>query len=210
MDRLGRRHFIPLMTSAATDSTFKKLTAELARAEVSALHALNEADGDAPGSLLVVFKQRYQFKPAVYLLYDPDNIDISVMVDLREGLRVAARKVAKREVATPAYAISMLTMKGDDLSFWLKKGFFPAAEVPASFAEQDLVLFTASNATGQVVRRLSQFVRSPIALSAGSRQLGRSIQVQMDKAASEMDVFWSAYEASKNQLLKYPERRAYL
>lgn len=199
------------MTSAVTDSPFKKLTAELGRAEASALYALNEANGDAPGSLLVVFRQRYEFKPAGYLLYDPDNLDISVMVDLREGLRVAARDIAKRDVAIPAYAISMLTINGpDDLSFWLKKGFFPAADVPAGFAEQALVLFTASNATGQIVRRLSQFVHSPVALSAGSRQLGRSVQVQLDQEPSEMDVFWSTYQSAKKQLSKYPESRDYL
>jgi len=199
------------MTDAVTDTRLEKLTAELSRAEASALYALNEANGDAPGSLLVVFRQRYEFEPAAYLLYDPDNLEISVIADLREGLRVAARAVAKEDLAIPAYAITMLTINGpDELSFWLKKGFFPAAEVPTDFAEQALVLFTASNATGQVVRRLSQFVHSPVGLSTGHRQLGRSIQVQLDQAPSEMAVFWSTYQLAKKQLLAHPERRDYL
>lgn len=196
--------------SVSSDVIFSRLNAELDQAEASALYALNEADGEAPGSLLVVFKQRYEFKPAAYLLYDPDNIDISVMVDLREGLRVAARKVAKQAVAKPAYAISMLTMNGTDLSFWLKKGFFPAEAVPSSFADKDLVLFSASNATGQVVRRLSQFVSSPVVLSAGSRQLCHPVQVQMDNEPSEMDVFWSAYKRAKKQIAEYGKHRYYL
>lgn len=198
------------MTRATADPIFKKLNAELDRAEASALDALNGSSRGAPPALLVVLKPRYQFGSMAYPLHDPNNIEVSVMVDLREGLRVAASAVAKLESARPACAISMIEIASTDLPFWLKKGFFPKEAVPPSFAGRDLVLFSASNASGQVIRRLSQFVSSPVLLATGSRRLGPSVQVQMNQEACEMDVFWSHLKRVKKQMLEYPERRSYL
>lgn len=198
------------MTQTVAAAKFKRLTAELDQAASSALYALNEAGENAPSSVLVVLKPRYTFRPAVYLLHDPENIDISVMVDLRAGLRAAASEVAKLEVAKPIYAISMIEIASGDLSFWLEKGFFPKSEVPSGFVEKDLVLFTASNASGQVVRRLSQFVSLPVLLDSGSRQLGRSVQVELSNEPSEMDVFWSKYKSVSQLISEDESRRAYL
>jgi hypothetical protein len=198
------------MTCTVADPIFKKLTAELARAEASVLNVLKDSPGKPPAALLVVFKRRYEFRPGAYLLYDPDNLEISVMVDLREGLRVAASKVAQMQAAQPAYAISMIAMDSDELSFWVEKGFFPKQEIPASFVGKELLLFTASNASGQVIRRLSELVSSPVLLAEGTRQLGRSVQVQLSHEACEMDVFWSKHQAVRKQLLEHAERRHYL
>lgn len=201
------------MTRAIADPTFKKLNAELDRAEASALdalNALNNSSGKAPPGLLVVLKPRYQFGSMAYPLYDPNDIEVSVMVDLREGLRVAASAVAKLEGVRPAYAISMIEIASADLPFWLKKGFFPKAAIPPSFAGRDLVLFSASNASGQVIRRLSQFVNSSVLLATDSRRLGSSVQAQLDQSVCEMDVFWSHLKRVKKQQLEYPERRNYL
>ena len=199
-----------LMTRAIADPIFKKLNAELDRAEASALDALNDSSGKAPPGLLVVFKPRYQFGSKAYLIYDPSNIEVSVMADLREGLRVAASAVAKLEGVRPAYAISMIEIASADLPFWLEKGFFPKEAVPPGFADRDLVLFSASNASGQVIRRLSQFVSSSVLLATGSRRLGPSVQAPLNQEACEMDVFWSHLKLVKKQLLEYPERRSYL
>lgn len=190
------------MTDAVVDPTFKKLTAELLRAEASALYALDRYGRKVPGALLVVFKQRYEFSSVAHPLYDPGTLDVSVMAALREGLRVAAKEAAKRPVAKVACVISMIEMDDADLSFWLEKGFFPKAKVPSSFVGKDLALFTASNASGQVVRRLSQIVSSPVLLMEGSRQLCRSVQVEMANEPSEMDVFWSTYKTAKKRLLE--------
>lgn len=198
------------MTCTVADPSFKKLNAELDRAESSVLNALSDHQEKPPASLLVVFKQRYEFKPVAYLLYDPANIEISVIVDLREGLRVAASRVAQLESAKPAYAISMIGIASAELSFWLEKGFFPKRAVPASFVGKELFLFTASNASGQVIRRLSELVSSPVLLAEGTRQLGRSVQVQLSNEACEMDVFWSKHQAVRKQLLEHEERRHYL
>ena len=198
------------MTRAVADPLFKKLNAELGRAEASALDVMNHPLGKAPPALLVVFKPRYQFGSVAYPVYDPSNIEVSVMADLREGLRVAASAVAKLEGVRPAYAISMIEIASADLPFWLEKGFFPKEAVPSGFAGKDLVLFTASNASGQVIRRLSQFVSSSVLLATGSRRLGPSVQVQLNQAACEMDVFWSHLKLVRKQLLEHPERRNYL
>jgi hypothetical protein len=202
--------FFNTMTRPVSDPIFKKLNAELDRAEASVLDALSDYQEKPPASVLVVFKQRYEFKPLAYLLYDRDNLEISVMVDLREGLRLAASQVAKLETAKPAYAISMIAMDSDELPFWLGKGFFPQQEIPASFVGKELLLFTASTASGHVIRRLSELVSSPLLLGEGTRQLGRSVQVQMSHEPYEMDVFWSKYKTVRKQLLEHEERRNYL
>ena len=211
---IGRQqgvHAKPMPDSGTANLIFRKLSAELDRAEASALSALNDYDGKPPASLLVIFKQRYQFSPFACLLYDPENVEISAMVDLREGLRVAASTVAKMEEAKPAYAVSMMEVKSAELPFWLNKGFFPKAEVPESFVGKDLLLFSASNATGQVVRRLRQIVSSSVLLAERGRQLGRSVQVQLDdNEPCELDVFWSKYKTVKKQLLEHEERRNFL
>lgn len=190
-----------LMTRTVVDPVFEKLNAELDRAEASVLDALTGYQGKPPAALLVVFKQRYEFEPVAYPLYDPENLEVSVMVDFREGLRMVAASVAQMESAKATYAISMIAMDSTDLSFWLEKGFFPKQEVPESFIGKELYLLTASNASGQVIRRLSELVSSPVLLAESTRQLGRSVQVQLSDEACEMEVFWSRYESVRKQLL---------
>ena len=70
-----------LMTRAVADPLFKKLNAELGRAEASALDVMNHPLGKAPPALLVVLKPRYQFGSVAYPVYDPSNIEVSVMAD---------------------------------------------------------------------------------------------------------------------------------
>lgn len=182
-----------MIKAASTSKAIKKLVRELDTAEMFARDALDDYTGSIPATLLVIFKQRYEHPPQNYSLYDPDNLELSIMADIRSNLRAAGFEVASQSGVTPLYALSMIEIPGKEQDFWLKKGFFPADGLPASFIGQNALLITASNRAGRVLRRLIRIVDASLLLTSSSRQLGRSVQIEQSEQPTEMTLFWQPY-----------------
>lgn len=182
------------MTKAASNSkAVKKLMRELDTAEAFAREAIEEQVGSVPSTLLVILKPRHQHPPRSYPLYDPDDLELSIMADLRSNLRAAGAEISKQREADPLYALSMIEIPKQEQDFWLNKGFFPAAQLPEQFIGQDTLLITASDKSGRVLRRLIQLVDSPLLLNSGSRQLGHCVQIEQSEQPTEMTAFWKPY-----------------
>lgn len=182
-----------MVKAASPSKAIKKLVRELDTAETFARDALDDYTGSIPATLLVIFKQRHEHPPQDYSLYDPDNLELSIMADIRSNLRAAGFEVASQSGTTPRYALSMIEIPGKEQDFWLKKGFFPADRLPASFIGQDTLLITASNRAGRVLRRLIRIVDARLLLTSSSRQLGRSVQIEESEQPTEMTLFWQPY-----------------
>ena len=127
-------------------------------------------------------------------LFTLENLEMSVIADLRSNLRDAAIQVTNYGESAPVYALSMMEIIGEEQNFWQEEGFFTASELPESFIEQDTLLLTASDNSGQVLRRLIRLVDSPLLLNSSSRQLGRSIQIAQREQPTEMAAFWQQYK----------------
>ena len=179
----------------------KKLSAELSRAETFVADSIGDHLGSIPATLLVIFKQRLKYMPRAFSLFDVDELELSIMADIRSNLRAAGEAVAATPENRPAYALSMIEIAGDEQAFWLNKGFFPIVAVPEAFIGKDTLLMTASDASGHAMRRLSLLIDSPLLLTSSRRQLGRSIQVELSEQASEMDLFWETFTASRARLI---------
>ena len=186
--------------SVSSDVMFSRLSAELDQAEAFARDILEEQLERIPAMALAVFKRSHEREPFPFTLYTPQNIDVSVMADLRESLRVAGRQLGESSDVKPKCVLSMLEIVSTELDFWLGKGFFPRDEVPSSFIGKDLALFTAAAETGEVVRRLSLLVSSPVSRRR-QRQLGQSVQVQMSGEGCEVDAFWQQFKIAHKRRL---------
>ena len=186
----------PVQPSAST----KKLSVELDRAETFVVNAIGNYTGTIPATLLVIFKKRRKHPPQPFFLFDPEELEISIMSDLRSSLREVGADVALTLERQPIAALSMIEMPKAEQAFWLKKGFFPSDAMPEQFIDQDTLLMTASNDSGQTIRRLVRIDQSPLLLSSASRQLGRSVQVELGEEASEMSLFWQSFTAARARL----------
>lgn len=183
------------MTNATSDSkAIKKLRRELDRAERFAREALDEQTEIIPPSLLVIFKQPSKYPPMAFPLFTLDNLELSIMADLRSNLRDAAIQITDYGESPPMYALSMIELIGEEQDFWQEEGFFAASELPESFIDQDTLLITASDSSGRVLRRLTRLVDSPLLLNSSRRQLGRSIQIAQPEQPTEMAAFWQQYK----------------
>lgn len=183
------------MTNAVSDAkAIKKLRRELDRAERFAREALDEQAEIIPPSLLVIFKQPHKYPPMAFPLFTLDNLELSIIADLRSNLRDAAIQVTNYAESIPVYALSMIEIIGEEQDFWQREGFFAASELSESFIGQDTLLITASDSSGRVLRRLIRLVDSPLLLNSSSRQLGRSIQIAQREQPTEMAAFWQQYK----------------
>lgn len=180
------------MTHQASSAKLRRLSAALDEAENSALSAMNSSDSKPIPSLLVMYKPRFERPSNAHLLYNPAHIEESVEKELTLGLIEAAAQTARQD-AQPAYIVSMVTIGRRKLGEWIAQGFFPGSEVPPEFEGQSVILFSASNPAGQVIRRLRQLISPSDTESDGSYQLGQSVQVELGDAPSELAVFWSTY-----------------
>ena len=79
--------------SVSPDVIFSRLSAELDQAEAFARDMLEEQLERIPAMALAVFKRSHELEPLPFTLYNPQKIDVSVMADLRESLRVAGRQL---------------------------------------------------------------------------------------------------------------------
>ena len=185
---------------AELSAPIKKLSAELSRAETFVADSIGDRMEPIPATLLVIFKQRVKYPPRAFSLFDVDELELSIMADIRENLRAAGVAVATIPENRPAYALSMIEIGGDEQAFWLKKGFFPTVAVPEAFIGKATLLMTASDASGHAMRRLSLLIDSPLLLTSSRRQLGRCVQVELSEQACELDLFWETFTASRARL----------
>lgn len=154
---------------------------------------------EIPATLLVVDERGDLIRPLPFTLFNPLHLELSIMSDMRENLRAAGRKVAGLRKRQPSCVLSMLEVRSNQRDFWLSKGFFPAAAVPASFDGKDTVLLTATNALGETVRRLCELLPLSSSPYITGRKLGDSSQVELSGQPCEIDLFWETFTAVRRR-----------